>query len=68
MDSPLARVILTVIGGYIVILVFLTAYDWYRKEYPGPPNEPPNTERIQHPFYHGQAVEAIQQFNRLSPP
>jgi hypothetical protein len=65
MDSPLARVILTVLGGYFIILLGLTVYEWVREEYPKPPTKPPSRERIQHPFYHEQAVKALQRFSRL---
>ena len=66
MDSPLARVILTVLGGYFIILLFLVAYEWVSEEYPRPPTNPPSTERIQHPLFHEQAVDALQRFYRLS--
>ena len=65
MDSPLARMILLVLGGYFIILLFMIAYDWIRKEYPRPPTKPPSTVRIQHPIYHKQAVDALQRFSRL---
>jgi len=65
MDSPLARVLLAVLGGYFIILIVLTARDWIKEEYPQPSANPPNTERIQHPFYHEQAANALQRFTRL---
>jgi hypothetical protein len=68
MDSPLARVILTVLGGYFIILLFLTAYEWIREEFPRPSAKSPSTERIQYPFYHERAVDALQRFSRLSKP
>ena len=68
MDSPLARVILTILGGYLIILLFLIAYDWIREEYPQPPTKPQNIVRIQHPFHHEQAVDALQRFSRLPKP
>ncbi len=68
MDSPLVRVILTVLGGYFIILLFLTAYEWIREEYPRPSAKSPSTERIQYPFYHERAVDALQRFSRLSKP
>ncbi|BBO75617.1 hypothetical protein DSCW_30340 [Desulfosarcina widdelii] len=66
MDSPLARVILAVLGGYLLILISLTVFEWIKEEYPQPSARPLNTERIQHPFYHEQAVNALQRFARLS--
>jgi len=66
MGSPLARVILSVLGGYFIILLVLTAYEWIREEYPRPPAKPPSTERIQHPIYHKQAVDALKRFSRLA--
>lgn len=68
MASPLARMILIVLGGYFIILLFMIAYDWIREEYPRPPTKPPSTERIQHSSYHKQAVEALQRFSRLPKP
>jgi hypothetical protein len=65
MDSPLARVILTVLGGYLIILFFLSIYDWIVEEYPKRPNKPPSSERIQHPFYHEEVAKALQRFSRL---
>ncbi len=65
MDSPLVRVILALLGGYLIILLCLSAYDWIAKEYPRPPDEAPNTARIQHPFDHPTAVDALRQFGRL---
>jgi len=65
MDSPLARVILTILSGYIIILLFLSVYDWIAEEYPRRPANPPNSERIQYPFYHEEAVKALQRFSRL---
>jgi hypothetical protein len=67
MHSPLARVILTVLGGYVIILLFLTAYDWFREEYPRPAAEP-QTGRIQHPLYHERAADALKRFSRLPKP
>jgi hypothetical protein len=68
MDSPLARMILIVLGGYFIILFSLIAYEWIREEYPRPPTKPPSTERFQHRFYHKQAVDALQRFTRLPKP
>ncbi len=66
MDSPLTRIILFVIGGYFIVLLFLGAYEWIRKEYPRPPSSHPSTERIQHPFYYKQAKEALKRFAGLT--
>jgi hypothetical protein len=68
MDSPLARVILTLLGGYLIILLFLTVYDWIIEEYPRRPPKPPSTERIQHPVHHEDAFKALQLFSRLPKP
>ena len=65
MDSPLARVILALLGGYLIILLFLSVYDWIVEEYPRRPTKPPSSERIQQPFYHEEAVKVLQQFSRL---
>jgi hypothetical protein len=65
MDSPLARVILPLFGGYLIILLFLSVYDWIVEEYPRRPTKPPSSERIHQPFYHEEAVKVLQQFSRL---
>jgi len=65
MDSPLARVILALLGGYLIILFFLSVYDWMIAEYPQRPTKPPSLERIQQSFYHEEAVKALQQFSKL---
>jgi hypothetical protein len=68
MDSPLARVILTVLGGYFILILFLVAYEWFKDEYPRPAAKPVSVARIQHPFYHELAVDALQRFSRLPKP
>jgi hypothetical protein len=65
MDSPLARVILFTLGGFVIILLLLSAYEWIVEEYPRRPTNPPSSERIQHPFYHEEATKALQRFSRL---
>jgi hypothetical protein len=65
MKSPLARVILTIFGGYLIILLFLSVYDWILEEYPRRPAKPPSPERIQHPFYHEEVAKALLRFSRL---
>jgi hypothetical protein len=56
------------LGGYLLILLILQAHDWYKAEFPKPPSMPPSTETIQHPFYHEQAVEALNRFSRMPEP
>jgi hypothetical protein len=68
MDSPLARVILASLGGYLIILLLLSVYDWIVEEYPRRPTKPTSSERIQHPFYHEVAAKALQRFSRLPKP
>ena len=68
MDSPLARVILALFGGYLLILLFLSVYDSIVEEYPRRPAKPPSSERIQHPFYHEEVAKALQRFSRLPKP
>jgi hypothetical protein len=68
MDSPLARVILASLGGYLIILLFLSVYDWIAEEYPRRPTKPPSSERIQHPFYHEEVAKALKRFSRLPKP
>lgn len=68
MDSPLARVILATLGGYLIILLFLSVYDWVLEEYPRRPTEPMKSERIQHQLHHQAAIKALQLFSRLPKP
>jgi hypothetical protein len=68
MDSPLARVILATLGGYLILLFLLSVHDWFFEEYPQRPAEPTNSARIQHPFHHQKAVSALQRFSRLPKP
>jgi hypothetical protein len=68
MDSPLARVILAIFSGYLIILLFLSIYDWIAEEYPRRPTESSSSERIQHPFYNEKAAKALQRFSRLPEP
>ena len=68
MDSPLARVILATLGGYLIILIFLSVHGWFVEEYPRRPTEPTNSERIQHQVHHQEAVNALQLFSKLPKP
>jgi len=68
MDSPLARVILALLGGYLIILLFLSVYDWIVEEYPRRPAKPTSSECIQHPFYHEEAAKSLQRYSRLPKP
>ncbi len=70
MDSPLARVILALLSGHLIILLFLSVYDWIVKEFPRRPTKPPGAERIQHPFYHEESTRnflAEEFFAKFSP-
>jgi len=66
MDSSLTRVILATLGGYIVILLTLSVYDWVEEEFPKRPTKQTNSERIQHPHYHEEAIKALKRFSQLS--
>ena len=68
MDSPFVRTIVATIGGYLFILLFLFAYDWFHEKYPSPPDRPAALERIQHPLHHQEAVRALQSFYQLPEP
>jgi hypothetical protein len=68
MNSPLVRVIAATIGGYMLILLGLFVHDWYKWEYPHPPDQPPSQAQIQHPFYHGRAIESLRKFSQLPAP
>ena len=68
MDSPLARVILSLLGGYLIILLFLSVYDWIVEEYPRRPTKQLSSERIQRPFYPEEAAKILQRFSRLPKP
>jgi hypothetical protein len=68
MNSPLARVILATLSGYLLILLFLSVYDWVLEEYPRRPIEPMKSERIQHQLHHQEAIKALRLFSRLPEP
>ena len=68
MNSPLTRVILALFGGYLIILLILSIYDWIAEEYPRRPSKPSSSERIQHPFYHEKVAKALQRFSQLPEP
>ena len=65
MNSPLVRIILATLGGYLIILLGMSAYDWLISEFPTRPNQSPITKRIQHPIHHEAAVNALEWFARL---
>ena len=65
MDSPLARVILALLGGYLIILLVLSVYGWIVEEYPRRPTKLPSSNRIQHPFYHEEVAKALRRFSQL---
>jgi len=65
LDSPLTRVVLATIGGYLIILLFLSVHDWIIEEFPQRPVEPTNSARIQHQFYHQEATKALKLFSQL---
>jgi hypothetical protein len=67
MDSPLARVILTVLSGYVIILFLMTAYNWIKTEYPQPPERVEKSAGVRHAFYHAQAEAAVQRYFQLAP-
>ena len=66
MDSPLARVILATLGGYLILLFFLFVHGWFFEEYPQRPTEPTKSGRIQHPFFLEEVAKALQRFSRLT--
>lgn len=68
MDSPLARVILAVLSGYVFILLLMTAYDWIKTEYPQPPAKVEDTAGVRHAFYHAQAEATVKRYFQLAPP
>lgn len=68
MDSPLARVILATLGGYLLIFLFLSVYDWVIEEYPKRPKELLKSDRIQHRLHHQDAIKALQLFSQLPKP
>ncbi len=64
--SPLTRMFLFVLIWPCVLVVFITVYEWYQEEFPSPPDQPPNTNRIQHPIFHPLALHALKNFKQLS--
>jgi len=68
MESPLARIISATLGGYLLILLFLSVDDWVLEEYPRRPTEQMKPERIQYQLHHQEAIKALQLFSRLLKP
>jgi len=67
MDSPLARVILAVLSGYVIILLLMTAYEWIKAEYPQPPARVEDSGGIRHAFYHARAESAVKRYFQPAP-
>ena len=65
-QSPLVQVILAIFFGYFIITLLWVGYGWFKQEYPNPPRQTQNTSRVQHPFYHHQAENALRSFLSLS--
>jgi len=65
MKSPLARIIMFTIAGYLIILLLLFVHDWYIETYPSPPAPPLHTEDVQFPRHQKYAVQALQLYSRL---
>jgi len=61
----LVRVILATLGGFLLILIGLSVYEWILEEFPERPIEPANPTRVVHPLYHQTAINALQLFSRL---
>ena len=68
MGSPLARAALCLLGVYVALMLFLTARDWIREEYPSRPPEPATIDPVMHPHYHDQAVRGLEKFRSLPRP
>lgn len=66
MKSPLSRVIVATLGGYIILMLIWFLYDWIREEFPTPPETLEPLERVQHPYHHSRAVKAMEWFFDLS--
>lgn len=62
MDSSLIRAILATFGGFLLILLFLSVHDWFLEEYPRRPEEQTNSDLIQYPFHHQEAIETLRLF------
>ena len=65
MDSPLVRIILATLGGYLLILLFISVYDWILEEYPRRPTELLKHELIEYHHHHSEASKAIRLFSLL---
>lgn len=66
MNSPLTRVILSTLGGFLVILFILEAFDWFKEEFPEPAEIPEDREQIRYPFHRAKAEDALKRFALLS--
>ncbi|MFQ5959124.1 MAG: hypothetical protein ACE5LF_07135 [Alphaproteobacteria bacterium] len=65
MRSPLAKVLVVVLGWPTVLLIVIVAYEWYLDEFYVPVVPPVSRERVQHPNYHPVAEEALARLDAL---
>lgn len=59
MKSPLTWILTTSLGRYVILMLALVVYDWFKETFPGPETEPVVAYPIEHPFYHPRAVETV---------
>jgi len=52
--------------GPLVLVTLISIGQWINREYPDKPYIPMNEQRIQHPNYHGIAVQALREFSLLT--
>lgn len=65
MKSPLTWVIITTLGGYLIVMLALFVYEWIEETFPSPQTKPVVEGRIQHPFYNARAVSTVNWFLEL---
>ena len=63
-DLPLA--LRGLILGPLLLVILISIGQWVNHEYPDKPLIPRNEQRIQHPNYHGIAVQALREFSLLT--
>ena len=66
MKSPLVQVILSTLGGFVIILLVLETLDWVNREFPQPPVNQGKAGSVHYPFYHDKANDSLERFNLLS--
>jgi hypothetical protein len=65
MDSLLVRTILATLCGFLLILLILLSFDWYKEEFPKPRSNASGKDRVHQAMVRKEAADALDRFSRL---